>query len=300
MQYTRLMKKASQDLINGRGDAKTHISKILYYGAVQNFIFNAMSTTLFALIPGFDEDEEDEDAKQKEKDYKVAKVLNGMGDSIIRGTGIYGAIFSTLKNTYKTWEREKEKGFKADQTKTIIELANLSPPIGSKLRKTYTAIQTYQFDKAVIDKHPWDVTIDGKFNLSPTYSIIGNLSSAYLNIPLDRAIAEVQGIAEALDNRNSKLQRIALAAGWRTWNVGAKNEEFDLIKAEAAGKRKEEGIEKSKETRRANKIAKVKFAKEVVSKMSKEEMKTYRSTPNVEKRAYLEKIGKQKGIKKEY
>ena len=300
MQYTRLMKKASQDLINGRGDAKTHISKILYYGAVQNFIFNAMSTTLFALIPGFDEDEEDEDAKQKEKDYKVAKVLNGMGDSIIKGTGIYGAIFSTLKNTYKTWEREKEKGFKADQTKTIIELANLSPPIGSKLRKTYTAIQTYQFDKAVIEKHPWDVTIDGKFNLSPTYSIIGNLSSAYLNIPLDRAIAEAQGIAEALDNRNSKLQRIALAAGWRTWNVGAKNEEFDLIKAEAKGIRKEEGIEKSKETRRVNKIAKIKFAKEVVSKMSKEEMKTYRSTPNTEKRAYLEKIGKQKGIKKEY
>ncbi|MEJ6794809.1 MAG: hypothetical protein QNK68_07335, partial [Flavobacteriales bacterium] len=300
MQYTRLMKKASQDLINGRGDAKTHISKILYYGAVQNFIFNAMSTTLFALIPGFDEDEEDEDAKQKEKDYKVAKVLNGMGDSIIKGTGIYGAIFSTLKNTYKTWEREKEKGFKADQTKTIIELANLSPPIGSKLRKTYTAIQTYQFDKAVIDKHPWDVTIDGKFNLSPTYSIIGNLSSAYLNIPLDRAIAEAQGIAEALDNRNSKLQRIALAAGWRTWNVGAKNEEFDLIKAEAKGIRKEEGIEKSKETRRANKIAKVKFAREVYDKMSKEEIKIYRNTNKKDKRAYLEKIGKQKGIKKEY
>ena len=35
MQYTRLMKKAGQDLINRRGDPKTHISRILYYGALQ-------------------------------------------------------------------------------------------------------------------------------------------------------------------------------------------------------------------------------------------------------------------------
>mgnify|MGYP003325344110 CR=1 FL=1 len=30
MQYTRLMKKAALDLKNGRGDAKTNISKIIY------------------------------------------------------------------------------------------------------------------------------------------------------------------------------------------------------------------------------------------------------------------------------
>jgi len=301
MQYTRLMKKAGQDIINGRGDAKTHVSKIIYYGAIQNFLFNALSKTAFALIPGFDEDEEEDDEKRdKALENKAAEVLNSMSDSVVRGTGIYGAIFTTLKNSFLTWEREKEKGFKGDQAKTILELANLSPPIGSKFRKTYTAIQTYQFDKSVIEKHPWDVTIDGKFNLSPTYSIIGNLGSAYLNIPLDRAIAEAQGIAEALDNRNSKLQRIALAAGWRTWNVGAKNEEFDLIKAEAKGIKKEEGIEKSKETRKVNKTAKLKFAREVYSKMSKEEIKIYRNTNKKDKRAYLEKIGKQKGIKKEY
>ena len=33
MQYARLTKKAVLDLIKGRGDAKTNISKILYYGA---------------------------------------------------------------------------------------------------------------------------------------------------------------------------------------------------------------------------------------------------------------------------
>jgi len=254
MQYTRLMKKSGQDLINGRGDAKTHISKILYYGAIQNFLFNALSKTAFALIPGFEEeDEEDEDKKNQAIEKKAAGILDGMTDSIIRGTGIYGAIFTTLKNSISIWKREDEKGFTGDQTKTIIELANLAPAIGSKLRKVYSSIQTRQFDRDIIAKHPWDVTIDGKFNPSSTYTIIANLSSAAFNVPLDRALAEARSVGEMLDDRNSKFQRIALALGWRTWNVGAKNEEFDLIKLEGKAKRKIEGKEKAKRTRAAKK-----------------------------------------------
>ena len=257
MQYTRLMKKAGQDLINGRGDAKTHVSKILYYGALQNFIFNALSQTAFALIPGFDDDDNEDEVKRDEKlEEKASRVLNGMTDSIIRGTGIYGAVVTTIKNTFKTWEREADKGFVGDQAKTILEAANISPAIGSKLRKIYSAIQAYQFDKAVMEKHPWSVTIDGKFNPSATYSVIGNLASATLNLPLDRALAEARGVAEMFDNRNSEMQRLALALGWRTWNVGADNEEFDLIKMEAKAKRKEEGKIKAKETRAKKKRAK--------------------------------------------
>ena len=253
MQYTRLMKKSAQDLINGRGDAKTHVSKILYYGAVQNFIFNALQNALFALIPGFDEDEEDDEKASAIQEKKATRILNGMVDSVLRGTGMYGAVVSTLKNTIMKFKEQEEKGFKADHTYTIIEAANISPPIGSKLRKIYSGIQTYRFDKDVIKKHPWDVTIDGEFNLSPSYSIIGNVASATLNIPLDRAIMEAQGIAEALDARNTKLQRVALALGWRTWDVGAKNEEFDLIKAVAKLERKEQGKVKAKKTREENK-----------------------------------------------
>jgi len=69
--------------------------------------------------------------------------------------------------------------------------------------------------------------------------VIGSLASATLNLPLDRALAEARGVAEMFDNRNSDMQRIALALGWRTWNVGAKNEEFDLIKMEAKQAKKE-------------------------------------------------------------
>ena len=290
MQYTRLMKKAGQDLINGRGDAKTHVSKILYYGALQNFIFNALSQTAFALIPGFDEDEDEEEVKRDEKlEEKASRVLNGMTDSIIRGTGIYGAVVTTLKNTFNTWKREADKGFKGDQAKTILEAANISPAIGSKLRKIYSAIQAYQFDKAVMEKHPWSVTIDGKFNPSATYSVIGNVASATLNLPLDRALAEARGVAEMFDNRNSEMQRIALALGWRTWNVGAENEEFDLIKMEAKQAKKDKKAKEKQDYKD--------YLQRVFDKLSYEETQEYFTNKKAAaKKEWILKIGKEKGI----
>ena len=45
----------------------------------------------------------------------------------------------------------------------------------------------------------------------------------------------------------------SISFGWKTWDVGAKNEEHDLIKTEAKAKRKEEGKAKAKETRATNK-----------------------------------------------
>jgi hypothetical protein len=64
MQYARIQKRAAQDLLAGRGDWKTHVSKIAYYGFVQNLIFNALQQALFAIGFGDSEDEE-EDAKKK-------------------------------------------------------------------------------------------------------------------------------------------------------------------------------------------------------------------------------------------
>jgi hypothetical protein len=253
MQYTRLMKKSAQDLINGRGDAKTHISKIVYYGAVQNFIFNALSNSLFALIPGFgDEDEEEIDGKELDK--KSTRILHGMFDSVAKGTGIYGAVVVTLKNAYRAYDKETEKGFMGQPGwQTASEMLNIAPAIGSKFKKVKSAIDVLEkYDKDIIEKHPWDVAIGGRFNPSSTYTVIGNLSSAILNIPLDRALAEARGISEMLDDRNTVFQRVALGLGWRTWDVGAKNEEFDLIKS-AAKKEKKKKKDKSTKNKRINK-----------------------------------------------
>lgn len=88
MQYARLIKKASMDLVNGRGDWKTNTSKILYYAVVQNVIFNALQNALFTML--FDDDDEI-------PQDKVVRVGNGMMDSLLRGLGIGGAAASTVK-----------------------------------------------------------------------------------------------------------------------------------------------------------------------------------------------------------
>ena len=80
----------------------------------------------------------------------------------------------------------------------MLELANISPPIGSKLRKVYSAIQTKKFNQAVIDEMGYDLTVFGKFNPSPNYEIIANIASAVGNLPLDRLLAEVKSITRSI------------------------------------------------------------------------------------------------------
>ena len=267
MQYTRLIKKAGQDIINRRGNPMTSMSKIVYYGFVQNLIFSTLQNALFALIPGFDDDEEDFktdkerekylEKQQRKEDGKVVRVANSMIDTLLRGSGLAGAVVSTIKNVIMAYQKYDEAPMIQKENADIILAAlNISPPIGSKARKINNVLQTMQFEKDVLAERGFSVMIDGHFQLSPAYDMLGDLTSATLNLPIDRVADEVNAITEALDTRNTQWQRIALALGWRQWDVGARAEEHDLIKTEAKAKRKIEGKQKAKETRERNKIKK--------------------------------------------
>ena len=185
--------------------------------------------------------------KCQNKEWKI-DVGNGMADTLLRGSGLYGAVAATLKNALRQFTKQEKKGFTADHTYTILELANLSPPLGSKLRKIYSAIQTYRFEK--------DVMKERGLNLdSPAWSVIGNLVSGFNNIPLDRMVKKFNNIKAALDERNAVWKRAFFAFGWNTWDLGAApNETHEQIKTDAKAKRKEEGKIKAKETRELKKI----------------------------------------------
>ena len=98
-QYNRVMKMAGLDLVNRRitppyetqfQSDMSNIGKIVYYGALQNFVFNAMQTGLFALM--FDEDDFDDAERQMDKEYgQKFRAVNQMGDTILRGSGLPGA-----------------------------------------------------------------------------------------------------------------------------------------------------------------------------------------------------------------
>jgi len=225
MQYTRLMKKAALDLKNGRGDTKTNISKILYYGAVQNILFSALQNAMFGLMF---EDEEDEKVKEK-YDKKMSRMLNNMSDTILRGIGVYGAAVSTIKNVALKFIQEEKEGYRADHAYTIIEAINLSPPIGSKIRKVYSATQTYKFNRDEIKEK--GLSLD-----SPAYGAVGNVISAGTNIPTDRVYNIVNNAQAALDKNNAAWQRISVALGWNKWDVGIKDQK-DLEKTKKEDKK---------------------------------------------------------------
>ena len=50
MQYDRLMIKAILDLKNNRGKTGENLSKIAYYGVVQNVIFTSLQPALFSAL----------------------------------------------------------------------------------------------------------------------------------------------------------------------------------------------------------------------------------------------------------
>ena len=254
MQMTRLMKKDALDIINGRGDWRVKVARITYYGAIQNFIFSSLQSALFAMLPGFDDDDEDLtaaelDKKNAKEEAKIARVLNSMLDTLLRGSGVYGAVFSTVKNTIREYNKQEEKGFMSDHAYTVLSLFNISPPISSKARKVHSAIQTRKFEKDEIAARGWGVVADGRLDLGPNWTILGKVLSAAVSVPLDRVVDELTSISEAFDARNKAWQRIALALGWKTWDVGAIEENAEAIKAAAKKERKEAGTKKAKETR---------------------------------------------------
>lgn len=282
-QYTRRGRKGIRDLITGRGDFKTNLSVSIYYLAVQNIIFNALQNALFTFIPGFDDEPEDETLTEKELERKQQKeaatysrAINGSLDTILRGMGLRGAVIATLKNTImKYYEQQQKDPFFKDNAQVVLEALNISPPIGSKARKFYNALRTMDFEKDVIEERGLDLFIEGRFKPSPMYSVIGNISAAFANIPLDRAYDEVVSISEAFDQRNTEWQRLALGLGYKSWAVGAKQEEEDLIKQTAKALRKAQGIEKAKKTRAENKAKKEAAERKMIEKMSIDEYIKY-------------------------
>jgi hypothetical protein len=257
MQQSRIVKKSFLDLKNGRGNAKTHVSKIIYYLAIQNTLFAVLQQGLFAVA--FDDEDEEldtekEKAKKKTTNDKLIEVANGVLDTVLRGAGFAGGVVSVLKNMIKKYLDEKNKNFKADYAKVMLEGANISPPIGSKLRKVYTGLQQTKFEKDLITERGWGVMQDGRVHLGPMYGVTGKLVEAGTNLPMDRLVNKIENVSQALNSQNQAWQRVAVGVGFTPYSVGIEDTKGDEeIRAKAKEFRKKEGKIKAKETREKKK-----------------------------------------------
>ena len=219
MQYARIIKKSVADIVAGRGDLKTHVSKIIFYGGVQSLIFGAMQNALFALA--FDDEEDDKkltktelEKKQKKRDTQYERTLNTMLDSLLNGSGLKGRVISTVKNVIFKFLDEKDKGWNSDMGNVAIEAANISPPLGSKLRKMKKAGDVYDWNQKVIDEmDTFDIN-------NPIWEAGANVIESTTNVPAARAIKKLESIREAFNQNNETWQRIAVAMGWSQWDLG--------------------------------------------------------------------------------
>jgi hypothetical protein len=175
---------------------------------------------------------------------------------------------------------ESDKGFKGDYTKVLLEGANISPPIGSKARKAYSAMQTSKYEKGLMDRRKWDIMQNGRVHLSPRYHVGAKAIEAVTNVPLDRFVNKVENISEAMNAENKAWQRVMVGLGYTPYSVGIQNTGDEEIKAEIKAEKKIASKEKAK--------AKREFVKDSIA-----------SLPPEEYIKYLEKKGESKQRKKD-
>lgn len=261
MQYGRLTKKALLDIVNNRGDMKTNVSKLIYYGAVQNVVFLSLQSALAFALFG-DDDELIED--------KTARLGNGVLDSFLRGTGLYGAIISTIKNTVIQWDAQSKKGYgQQDTGKIALELVNLSPPIGSKIRKIISAFKTEQYNKGVSDELGLRVE-------NPTIKKWASIIEAATNVPLARLLNKANNIEEAITGQHATLERVAMLLGWNAWELGVEDEELEEAKDAAAEKRAEQKKKEKEQEKKEKEKAKEEEKKKEEQEKKEKGIKTVR------------------------
>ena len=242
MQYGRIMNKAFRDIINRRGDTKTHVSKIVYYGVVQSVIFTSLQSAIFAALG-----EEDEELLDKKKD----RMFNGIIDSWLTTFGYGGKAISTLKNTLMEYKKQDLKDTddnyfsRSDHAYTILQALSFSPPIGSKLRKIYQSTQTRRYNRDIIKERGF--TLD-----NPIWGAVGHVIEGVTNIPLGRLSNKMLNLDNALDTRNESWKRIALIMGWNTWDLGIKDPDLQAL-GEDIKERKKREKEMEKERKKVEK-----------------------------------------------
>jgi len=236
------MKKAALDIKNKRISppytTRTqsnlgNLSKILYYGAVQNVVFYSLQTALFAVM--FDDDEdEDQIIKKKER------VIQGTIDSILRGTGIYGAVASTLKNMIIKFREQREKKYNKDESAVLMEALNLSPVVGIRARGIVNTEKTLNYNMPVI-KEMETFDID-----NPMWSAVTNVIQV-AGFPANRMYQKTINVRNSLDNRYTGFQRALFFSGFTTWSLGlGDTEKMENIKQDIKDKKKKEKKRKKK------------------------------------------------------
>jgi len=199
------------------------------------------------------------------KDTKTQRTLNGMFDTILRGSGLPGAVISTVKNTLLRFLAENERGYNADQAQTLIQATQIVPPVGIKIRKFYSGLKGYQINKKIIPHMGYGIN-------NPAYQIAGSLTAATTNVPLDRLVQKSLNLTEILSGDHQWWQNVSLAAGYRPWDINIVDKEKIEAKSIVKEEKKKETEKKKEEKKKEKEQIKIKEG-EKKQKQEKKEKK---------------------------
>ena len=255
-QYFREMNKAYNNLVNRRGDDKTNVSKMLYYGAMANMLFvslqGGVNTALFAPdeveVPNVMDNEQFKNyvlslpasqrlkvLKQRKEDLKiVAKLekenkkkvdanlttINGMMDTTLKGMGLHGQVLSVLKNAgFRAYiESQKDRPDYAGEIPAT--LIGISPGASIKYNYIRRGLRTLQYNKEEIAERGLS-----DFD-NPIYSAGADLTAGFTNFPLNIYLRKRNNIANALNEEYSTATRILSLAGWSEYSLGIPKEKY--------------------------------------------------------------------------
>ena len=140
------------------------------------------------------------------------------------------------------WHEQRDKGYNADESAVLMEMLNVSPPLGIKARKLVNAEKTLNYNKKVIDEmETFDID-------NPQWSAVTNYVEATTNLPLNRMYNKTQNVRQSLNNQHEAYERVLMFSGWSQWNLGIPNEEVEKIK-----KKQKFGTKKKNKTKKKKK-----------------------------------------------
>ena len=214
MQYSRIMEKSAKDIINGRGDLKTNLSRIMYYGLVQNAMFTLVQQGMFKYW--LDDDDEEDGMTQFTESSDMFKVLDSMFDNVSRGFGVYGAIGVAMKKTALKYNEKFSSDytpkFGEERSFAVVKAASsISPALSYKMQKisdfTYNSSQRNRLIKET----------GGKGALQYEIEMFGTAAEFFANVPLRRFLTKYDNLCAAYQNEYAMTLRVANVLGWPDW-----------------------------------------------------------------------------------
>ena len=277
-QYTRIITKAARDIRYGRGDFKTNVGKIAYYGALQNALFTALQNAVFMgwdLIDGGDEEEE-----AVEKDFYAEKLdlysnkRNKSGRLTYKPSRAKTKAQEDLDAYIKERDDKKKEGehhILTSMLETIMRGAGVYGASIMAMAKTAAAMKEGLEKEGPMDTGPAIIAASSispplnararyvrkgmtveKYNKevidsigwrwdSPRWVSTAAVSEGITNLPVNwfAKQAEIVKLTFVDVNEATRGEKALINLGWNPYAIGVQDEEFKQIKIKARADKKE-------------------------------------------------------------